>query len=371
MSSKVYFTDLHVSPPQNLQGKMGHLVHAAGIETIDFKNKFAAIKIHFGEAGNLAYIPHNYAARMVEIVQALGAKAFLTDCSTLYTGRRSNAIDHVIAASENGYNLLSVKAPVIIGDGLLGTDYKEIPTGMPHCRSAKIGSVIADADILISMTHFKGHEMTGFGGALKNIGMGAASKGGKLELHATSQPQIETKNCTGCKLCAKHCNYGAISVGANRKAYIDADKCVGCGQCIAMCRFGAAQPVWDGSADLMNKKIAEYTHAALLDKQHFHVSFIIKVSPDCDCWGCNDMPLVPDLGIAASFDPVALDKCCVDLVTAAPALYSPRLDGSRQPQNLAGVDKFGIVHPNTDWAAGLRYAESIGLGSMDYEMVTV
>lgn len=361
---------MRVSPPQNLQGKMEHLIRAAGIEKIDFKGKFTALKIHFGEPGNLAYVPHNYAARLAEFLQSLGAKAFLTDCSTLYTGRRSNAIDHLTGAAENGYNMLCVKAPVIIADGLLGTDYREIATGFELCPVAKIGAAVAAADIIISINHFKGHEMAGFGGALKNIGMGAASKGGKLELHSTSKPRVDTKNCTGCRLCERNCNYGAIAVGGNKKAAINYDLCVGCGQCIAMCRFDAAQAVLNDSSELMNKKIAEYTHAALKGKPHFHISFIIKVSPDCDCWACNDAPVVPDLGIAASIDPVALDQCCADLVAAAPALPNSRAY-DKTPQTLAGIDKFKLIHPNTNWEAGLQYAQEIGLGSREYEMIKV
>ncbi|MDR0581858.1 MAG: DUF362 domain-containing protein [Prevotellaceae bacterium] len=368
MSSKVYFTNLRTTASLNLQGKMERLVRAAGIEKIDYAGKFTAIKIHFGEPGNLAYIRHNYAHRMVEILQSMGAKVFLTDSNTLYSGRRSNAVDHQISAFENGFNLLSVKAPVIIADGLKGTEYVEIPIHSDICTSAKIGAAIANADVIITMNHFKGHEQAGFGGALKNIGMGSASVGGKLDLHSSSQPRVEAKNCTACRQCVRYCNYGAITLDDSRKATIDYTKCVGCGQCIAVCRFDAAQPVWNNSSETMNKKIAEYCHALLKDKPHFHVNFIIHVSPDCDCWASNDIPLVPDIGIAASFDPVALDQACADMVTAAPSLPGAR--GNEEGKlDLKGKDKFHHVHPNTDWRVGLQHAEKIGLGTTQYELV--
>ena len=368
MSSKVYFTNLRTTASLNLQGKMERLVRAAGIEKIDYAGKFTAIKIHFGEPGNLAYIRHNYAHRMVELLQSMGAKVFLTDSNTLYSGRRSNAIDHQISAAENGFNLLSVKAPVIIADGLKGTEYVEIPIHSDICTSAKIGAAIANADVIITMNHFKGHEQAGFGGALKNIGMGSASVGGKLDLHSSSQPRVEAKRCTACRQCVRYCNYGAITLGDSRTAVIDYTKCVGCGQCIAVCRFDAAQPVWNNSSETMNKKIAEYCHALLKDKPHFHVNFIINISPDCDCWASNDIPLAPDIGIAASFDPVALDQACVDMVTAAPSLPGAR--GNEEGKlDLKGKDKFHHIHPNTDWRVGLQHAEKIGLGTTQYELV--
>ncbi|MDR1681672.1 MAG: DUF362 domain-containing protein [Prevotellaceae bacterium] len=367
----VYFTNLHTSASLNLQGKMERLVRAAGIEKIDFKDQFTAIKIHFGEPGNLAYIRHNYAGRMVEILQALGARVFLTDSNTLYSGRRANAIDHLLSAFENGFTTTGVKAPVIIADGLKGTEYVEIPVESAICKTAKIGAAIANADIIISMNHFKGHEQAGFGGALKNLGMGSASRGGKLDLHSSSQPRIEAKRCTACRQCMRFCNYGAITVcSAARTAAIDHKKCVGCGQCIAVCRFDAVQPVWDNSSETMNRKIAEYSFALLKDKPHFHVNFIMNVSPDCDCWASNDIPLVPDIGIAASFDPVALDQASADLVTAAPSIHGSR--GNEEGMlNLTGMDKFTHVHPNTNWRVGLEHAEQIGLGSTDYDIVGV
>ena len=230
--SKVFFTNLHTTPSSTLLDKMERLIKRAGIESIDFKDQFVAIKIHFGEPGNLAYLRPNYAARLATLLRSWGAKPFLTDCNTLYSGRRANAVDHLQSAMENGYNPISAQCQVIIADGLKGTEYREIPLNGEYCKAPKIGSALADADIVISMTHFKGHEQAGFGGALKNLGMGGASVGGKLELHCNSQPKIETENCKGCNICVKHCAHDAIHLNQNHKAEIDYTKCVGCGQCV-------------------------------------------------------------------------------------------------------------------------------------------
>lgn len=366
--SKVYFTNLRTKPGVNLLDKVEKLIKRAGIESIDFNNKFVAIKIHFGEPGNLAYIRPNYAARVVEVIKKLGGVPFLTDSNTLYSGKRANAIDHIQTAMENGFNPLAVGCHVLIADGLKGTDYREIEINKPRCKTAKIGTAIADADIIISMTHFKGHEMTGFGGTLKNLGMGSGSRGGKLEMHSASKPVMHKENCVSCGQCVKNCAHNAISFDENRKATIDYDKCVGCGQCVAVCKYDASQVKWDQAADTANEKIAEYAYAAIKDKPNFHISFIMNVSPDCDCWDSNDMPLVADIGIAASFDPVALDRLCVDLVNKAPMLVGNILEDKHFQE---GNDKFTHIHSNTNWESGLIHGEEIGLGTEQYEMITV
>ncbi|MDR2564153.1 MAG: DUF362 domain-containing protein [Prevotellaceae bacterium] len=368
--SKVYFTDLRTKPGRSLPDKMEILVKKAGIEKIDFANKFTAIKIHFGEPGNLAYIRHNYAARLVKLLQSKGAKAFLTDSNTLYMGKRSNAVDHLQSACENGFNQSSVPCPVIIADGLKSVDYREITIDAEYCKTAKIGAAIADADVVISMTHFKGHEQTGFGGALKNLGMGSASAAGKLEMHSTSQPIIAKHKCTSCGQCVKYCASYAITLDQERKAEIDYSKCVGCGQCVAICQFDSARAVWNSSSDITCCKIAEYTLAVVRDKANFHISFIMDVSPECDCWGHNDMPVTPNIGIAASFDPVALDRACADLVNKAPVIANSCL-GEHQHNNLPHDDKFNAMHPNTHWQTGLEHAEKIGLGQQEYELISV
>lgn len=371
MASKVYFVNLRTNPSLNLLKKLEILIKKAGIDSIEFEKKFTAIKIHFGEPGNLSYIRPNYISVVVDYLKKNKAMPFLTDSNTLYHGLRSNAIDHIKAASKNGFNPLAVDCPVIIADGLRGTDYTEILINLECCKTAKIGKAITESDILITMNHFKGHEMAGFGGALKNLGMGCASVGGKLELHSTSAPQIIEENCTGCRICEKNCAHSAIKVGANKIAKIDLSKCVGCGQCVAVCQYDAAQVVWEDASEFVNKKIAEYSFAVLKDKPSFHINFIMNVSPNCDCWDFNDYPMVPDIGIAASFDPVALDQASVDMVKEAPALKDSAIYSEETKNHHCGMDKFTMAHPNTHWAAGLEHAEKIGVGTRSYELIKV
>lgn len=368
--SKVYFTNLRSTPRTPLPKKMVMVAKAAGIESIDFKDKFVAIKIHFGEMGNMAYLRPNYAAKLIELIRSLGGKPFLTDSNTLYSGARSNAVDHLDCAMRNGYNPISANGNVIIADGLKGTEFREIPINGHYCQAPKIGSAIADADIFISMNHFKGHEQAGFGGAIKNIGMGSASRGGKLELHSSSKPIIDKNGCRGCNICVKSCSHGAIKL-IDKKAVIDYDKCVGCGQCVALCQFnGAILKDYNTSKEL-NHKIAEYSLAVLQGKPHFHINFIMNVSPECDCWGHNDAAIIPDLGIAASFDPVALDQACAEKVINAPILPGSVLADSHPHEHLCGEDKFRLAHPDTDWESGLEWCEKIGIGSRQYELIEV
>jgi len=365
-AAKVYFCDFRTRPGRNMIKKFRNLINKAGFGEIDFKDQMVAVKMHFGEPGNLAYIRPNYAAEVVAMIKELGGKPFLTDCSTLYHGLRSNAIDHLETAMKNGFSPLTVGCPVIIADGLKGIEYREIPLDLRHCKTAKIGSAIADADIIISLNHFKGHEQTGFGGAIKNLGMGSGSRGGKLEMHSSSKPRMEGENCTACGICVENCSQQAVSLNEQEQAEIDEELCIGCGQCVALCRFDAAQVVWDQSAEVTAEKIAEYALAVVRGKPNFHINIIASVSPYCDCWSHNDAPIVPDLGIAVSYDPVALDKASVDMVNQATALPASMLaDKGCKP----GDDKFTLIHPNTNWLKGLEYAQLIGLGSMDYQLL--
>lgn len=366
--SKVYFTDLKARPGLNLLQKLKMLAKKAGIEDIDFKNKFVAIKIHFGEPGNLSYLRPNYAKAIVELIKELGGKPFLTDCNTLYVGRRKNALDHIEAAYENGFTPYSTGCQIIIADGLKGTDEKEIPIEGEYVKSAKIGTAIVDADIIISLNHFKGHEMTGFGGALKNLGMGCGSRAGKMEMHNSGKPHVVEEHCVGCKMCFKQCAHGAISYNENGKAMIDHSKCVGCGRCIGVCNFDAIKAPNDESNDILNKKIAEYTLAVIKDKPNFHINFMIDISPNCDCHGENDRAIVPNIGIAASFDPVALDKACADLVNNEQA-FSNSLVGEELKKHNDLNDHFFNAHPETNWKVMIEHGKKIGIGTDEYELI--
>ncbi len=365
--SKVYFTNLRAKPGYNLLDKIEKLAIQAGIKDIDFKDKFVAIKIHFGEPGNLAYLRPNYAKKIVELIQSLGGKPFLTDCNTLYVGGRKNALDHIQSAYENGYNPFSCGCHILIADGLKGTDEALVPINLKHVKEAKIGRAIMDADIFISISHFKGHESTGFGGTLKNIGMGCGSRAGKMEMHNASKPKVGKTKCRSCGQCMKICAHDALSFNEDKKAVINYDRCVGCGRCIGMCNFDAIHTQWDESNDVLNEKIAEYTYAVVNGRPHFHISLAIDISPNCDCHSENDLPICADVGMFASFDPVALDSACADACNNAPIIPGSMLDEADDHHH----DHFTNTHPETNWRSCVNHAEEIGLGTKNYELIEV
>ncbi|MDP4108578.1 MAG: DUF362 domain-containing protein [Bacillota bacterium] len=365
--SKVYFTDMHATLEENLLQKLARLVKTAGIEKIDFENKYAAVKIHFGEPGNLAFLRPNYAKVVADIVKARRGKPFLTDCNTLYVGGRKNALDHLNSAYENGFSPLSTGCHILIADGLKGTDEALVRVdGGEYVKEAKIGRAVMDADIVISLTHFKVHESTGIGGTLKNIGMGCGSRAGKMEMHSDGKPEVDLEKCVGCGSCVKNCAHGAVTV-KNRKADVDREKCVGCGRCVGVCPTDAVQPINYVSNDILDKKIAEYSCAVLKGRPQFHITLVVDVSPFCDCHSENDIPIVPDVGMFASFDPVALDLACSMAVNAQPPVKGSLLDQSGSLHN----DHFTDVHPDTNWRVMIDHAEKLGLGSTDYELIKV
>ncbi len=369
--SKVYFTDFRASPKENLLQKLKRLCITAGIKDIDFNNKYAAIKIHFGEYGNLAYLRPNYARVVADLIKELGGKPFLTDCNTLYVGSRKNALDHLETAYANGFSPLSTGCHVLIGDGLKGTDEALVPIDGEYIKEAKIGRAVMDADIFISLNHFKGHECTGFGGALKNIGMGCGSRAGKMEMHNDGKPQVNQSRCIGCKACAKICAHDAPAFDGG-KATIDHQKCVGCGRCLALCPTDAIHATNGSSNDLLNCKIAEYTKAVLDGRPHFHISLICDVSPNCDCHAENDAAIIPNVGMLASFDPVALDVACAELCNAQPILTNSRLgENSLKETAPAEGDHFRLNHPDTNWRTCVEHAEKIGIGQKAYELIPI
>ncbi|MFU0831750.1 MAG: Anaerobic sulfite reductase subunit C [Oscillospiraceae bacterium] len=363
--SKVYFTDMHTALNENLLQKLKRLLKTAGIGQIDFNKKYAAIKIHFGEPGNLAFLRPNYAKVVADTVRELGGKPFLTDCNTLYVGGRKNALDHLDSAYENGFSPFSTGCHILIGDGLKGTDETLVPVeGGEYVREAKIGHAIMDADVFISLTHFKVHESTGIGGTLKNIGMGCGSRAGKMEMHSSGKPHVNQDACIGCGSCQKNCAHSAITI-ENRKASIYHDLCVGCGRCIGVCPMDAVLPASDESNDILNKKIAEYSYAVLHNRPQFHISLVIDVSPFCDCHAENDIPIVPNVGMFASFDPVALDLACARAVNSQPPIPGSLLDKNKDKEH----DHFAAIHPTTDWSTLIDHAVKLGLGSKDYELI--
>ena len=371
--AKVYFTDFHTEAfGDGLPTKLKKLMKKAGIQELDLEGKFVAIKMHFGELGNISYLRPNYARAVVDVVKELGGKPFLTDCNTMYPGSRKNALEHLECAWQNGFTPLTVGCPILIGDGLKGTDDVEVPVeGGEYVDKAKIGRAIMDADVFISLTHFKGHEMTGFGGAIKNIGMGCGSRAGKKEQHASGKPQIAPDACRACRRCQKECaNSGLVFDEQTRKMHVDEARCVGCGRCLGACNFDAIYFTNDNAQAALNCRMAEYTKAVVDGRPQFHISLIVDVSPNCDCHGENDVPILPNIGMCGSTDPLALDQACVDACLAAQPM-----PGSQLARHLADPefhdhhDHFINSTPESEWRSCLEHAEKIGLGTREYELI--
>lgn len=372
--SKVYFTDFRCRPDEGPADKLKRLIKTAGIDQIDMNGKFVAIKMHFGELGNMSFLRPNYAKAVADTVKSLGGKPFLTDCNTLYPGSRKNALEHLYCAWENGFTPLSAGCPVIIGDGLKGTDDIAVPVkGGEYVKEAKIGHAVMDADIFISLTHFKGHEMTGFGGTIKNIGMGCGSRAGKKDQHCNGKPIIDPEKCRGCKRCLKECaNDGLRFDEATGKMTLNADNCVGCGRCIGACNFDAIDFAQDAAVKELNCRMAEYTKAVVDGRPNFHISVVCDISPTCDCHAGNDVPILPDIGIFASFDPLALDQACVDACLRQDPMPNTQLTEEMAKEGFCDHhDHFDNANPNTEYKTCLAHGEKIGLGSRSYEVVTV
>jgi len=371
--AKVYFTDFRtIANGDGLAMKLKKLIRKAGIGEIDMDGKFVAIKMHFGELGNLSFLRPNYARAVADVVKELGGKPFLTDCNTLYPGSRKNALEHLYCAWENGFTAMTVGCPILIGDGLKGTDDVAVPVeGGEYVKEARIGRAVMDADVFISLTHFKGHESTGFGGTIKNIGMGCGSRAGKADQHSNGQPVVEEADCRGCRLCQKLCaNDGLVFDEAARKMRIDTDKCLGCGRCLGACNFDAIHFVSDNANAILNCRMAEYTKAVISGRPNFHISLVMDISPNCDCHCENDAPILPDIGMFASFDPLALDQACADACLKQNPLPGSQLwDNLKKPGFADWGDPFTNSTPNSEWRSCLDHAEKIGLGVREYEII--
>ena len=372
--STVYFTDFRCPVGTSQLDKLKKLCIAAGIKDIDMDGKFVAIKMHFGELGNLAFLRPNYAKTVADLCKEQGGLPFLTDCNTLYPGSRKNALEHLECANLNGFNSISTGCQIIIGDGLRGTDEVEVPVvNGEYCQTALIGHAIMDADIFISLSHFKGHETTGFGGAIKNIGMGCGSRAGKKEQHTNGQPTIHEDMCRGCRRCMRECaNNGLVFDEETKKMHIDGANCVGCGRCIGACNFDAIEfENWAATKDL-NCRMAEYTKAVVDGRPNFHISLVVDVSPNCDCHAENDAPILPNIGMFASFDPLALDQACVDACLNAAPLPNSQLGANlAKPGWNCYHDNFKDSNPNIEWKATLDQAEKVGMGTRQYVLKKV
>jgi uncharacterized Fe-S center protein len=316
------------------------------------KKSFVALKIHFGEEGNVGFIKPQWLVKIINQIKSITSRVFLTDSNTLYVGKRSNSLDHLSLAMEHGFTQEALGIPVIIADGLIGRGDEEIQVNLSRIKSAKIAGAIHDSDVIICLSHFTGHILTGFGAALKNLGMGCASRAGKLEQHSDVHPWVKPKLCNNCGVCIDFCPAQAI-IEKDESAFIVKEKCIGCGECLMVCSSGAVKFNWDSDSRRVQEKMSEYAFSVwnhLKGKIGF-INFLIRVTKDCDCMSQDQPAVVGDIGLLGSLDPVALDQASVDLVNKR----------SGKDVLRAGYD--------LDWSVQLSHGAKIGLGTRDYELI--
>lgn len=366
--STVYFTDLRSTPKRSILDKVGDLLNRVKLNTKIKKNDLVAIKLHFGEMGNTAYLRPIFLRVVADKVKGAGGRPFLTDTNTLYTGSRSDSINHLTTAILNGFDYSCVGCPIIIADGLRGGSGIKVPIKGKLLKETSIAREIVDADAIVVVTHFKAHELSGFGGTIKNIGMGCATREGKLVQHSTVAPRINAQICIGCRMCVPYCPVEAITV-QEKKASINAKECIGCGECIIICPSKAIEIQWNQSPDIFQKKMAEYACGALKgkEKKAVFLSFVMQVSPACDCYPHSDAPIVKDIGILASIDPVAIDAASCDLVNNEESIPGTAI---KTPLKR-GEDKWRAIYPSIDWNIQLDHAVKMGLGEREYTLVKI
>lgn len=353
MKSKVYFTSVKDSDDiQGVSAKLKTLIKESKVMDFIRREDKVALKMHFGEEGTNGFVRPAYARLVCDEVVSKGASAFLSDANTLYRGRRLNSPDHLKVAAEHGFTREAMGVEIIIPDEAREEDTAVIQINQKFIKSAKIASIFTNAGALIAISHFKGHILTSFGGAIKNIGMGCATRAGKLAQHCDVSPVVYADKCIGCAECQKVCPVGAIQI-KNKKSVINTVKCIGCASCMAACPTGAMF-IDFGAGDKVQEKMVEYALAALWGKKGKagFLNFAVRINKECDCWPFDNPRIAPDVGIFASLDPVSIDKASFDLVNDA-----------------CGKDIFKEVHPDYDGVKHLKYAQEIGLGNLDYELI--
>ncbi|MFR7742067.1 MAG: DUF362 domain-containing protein [Acutalibacteraceae bacterium] len=367
-ASKVYFTDFRCRNGVSQLDKLRKLLEKSEFSQIDFDGKFVAIKLHFGELGNLAVPARELCQGRRRLRQGARRQALHHRLQHALCRQPQNALEHMDTAYLNGYSPFSTGCHVIIADGLKGSDDIEVPVaGGEYCKTARIGRAVMDADIVISLAHFKGHEEAGFGGALKNIGMGCGSRAGKMAMHADGKPYVETDLCVGCGACAKICAHNGPQI-ENKKCRIDQNNCVGCGRCIAVCPKDAIHPSFPSQCQVLNCKIAEYAKAVLTVVPSYCINIVRDISPNCDCHPENDVPIVPDVGMFASADPVALDLACAEAINRQPVLPNSAITDLKHEHDC---DRFHAAHDNTHWQDLIEHGKKLGIGQDTYELVTI
>ncbi|MBP2133455.1 putative Fe-S center protein [Methanomicrobium sp. W14] len=369
MASKVYFADLqHKRPFENTIELIDRLFNEAETRKALSEGDLTAVKVHFGEEGCDTYLNPVFVRRIINNIKECGANPFLTDTNTLYSGSRHNSVNHIKTAIEHGFDYAVTNAPIVIGGGLKCDNHCEVTIDKKHFKTVKIAPEICEADSMIVVSHFKGHIVAGFGGAIKNLGMGCATYEGKRDQHRVLQPEVNLDLCTGCGKCRKVCSFEAPEI-IDKKSYINGDKCASCGQCVPSCPEGAISFCWDEDIVPFTERIAEYALGAVKgkDKKTAYITFLINVTPLCDCAPWSDAPIVPDIGILASDDPVAIDAACRDLVNMQKGNEGTHL----QCNHLPGEDKFKGTWSYTDADRQIIHGEEIGLGTASYELIKI
>jgi uncharacterized Fe-S center protein len=368
MKSAVYFANLRAhSDLECTTEKVQRLFDRAGFSDVIAQGDRTAIKLHFGERGNDGYISPVYVRQVVEKVKACGSLPFLTDTNTLYRGSRSNAVDHIMTAILHGFDFAVTGAPIIIADGLFGKNVARVKIEKKHFNTVSIAGDIALADSMIVMSHFKGHIVSGFGGAIKNLAMGCAPPEGKRAQH-NARPFTIMDRCSGCGTCAENCPVTAITI-ENKRSVIDRDSCTGCFECLHVCSEHAIDIDWETEIPVFMERMVEYAYGAVKAKKGKvgYMNFLIRITPDCDCFPFSDTPIVPDIGILASKDPVAIDAASYDLVNQQTGFSDSLLTAHHHK----GGDKFKGVHAQTDGYRQLKFAEEIGMGYTMYDLIAI
>ncbi len=371
MGAQVYFTsvDAHEKKENNLLNKLGRLYRELDFSSLLVERELVAIKTHFGEEGCTRYLRPIYIAELLDCLKKSGAIPFLTDSNTFYVDRRHNAVEHLLTAQRHGFVPPQINAPIVIADGLTGMDYVDIPIDGEHFNSVKISSAIYQANAILSAAHFKGHVVTGFGGAIKNIGMGSASRAAKLTIHGARA--LISERCTGCENCLTKCPTSAISM-KDGKGVVDTDLCDSCGECSLYCFPDAIDPDWKGGSlytkEEVQERIIEYVLGAVKGKSDkvVYFNFLLDITPECDCEPWSDPPIVNDIGVVASRDIVAVDQASVDLVNAQEGIKGTLLKSGFGK----GEDKFRALN-KVDWSAQLIHGEKLGLGKREYNLIEV
>ncbi|MGZ4852495.1 MAG: DUF362 domain-containing protein [Halobacteriota archaeon] len=366
MASAVYFARLKAGGRgESIIARVQQLFDAARFDRIVASDAPTAIKIHFGERGNDSYIHPVFVRQVADKIKACGGKPFITDTNTLYTGARHNAVDHVNTAIEHGFDYAVVGAPLVIADGLTGDYYRDVHIGKKHFESVKIAGGILSAPSMIVMSHFTGHAQSGFGGAIKNLGMGCAPPAGKMDQHKGMLPTVDEERCVACGVCIEACPHGARTLedGVSR---VNRDLCSACGQCMIVCTTSSIGFDLERDQRVFIEMLTEYALGARIDKHAIgYFNFLLQTTPDCDCVPWSDAPIVPDVGILASVDPVAIDAASLDLINQQQGLSGTRLTSNFAP----GEDKFKGIWGKTEGALQLAYGEEIGLGTRSYDLV--